>query len=312
VKRSNINLLICLDALLTERSVTRAAQRLEMSQPGMSNALSRLRELTGDPLLVRSGNALILTERAHALARKVREGIELMDEIFANEGPLELASATGMVTVAAADSMGMAVVPALSQRLAESAPHVTLNVRQPDPDHLREWLSEGECDLAIGHFPDLHPDLRSTPLFPQPLSCMRAKATADEPLTLDAYLRRTHVVFGSPFSPRSTIEQTIGRALAAAGLDRPRTVRVSSVLVIPYIVAGSQHVATLPTWMCRHFAGFLDLDVSPVPVELPQIQNVMVWHERTHRQALHAWVRDTVRAIAPGEAATGIDIRTVS
>ncbi|MBA2965673.1 MULTISPECIES: LysR substrate-binding domain-containing protein [Ramlibacter] len=309
MKRSNINLLICLDALLTERSVTRAAQRLEMSQPGMSNALARLRELTGDPLLIRSGNGFLLTERAQAIARKVRSGIELMDDIFSNEGPLDLQNASGTLTLAAAESVGMVIVPALAQALAEQAPGVTLNVRAPDPEHLREWLSEGECDIAVGHFPDLHPDLRSTPLFVQPLSCISARHAGPPPADLASYLRRTHVVFGSPFSPRSTLETTIGRALAAAGHDRLRTVRVSSVLLIPYVVAGSCHVATLPTWLCRHFAGVLPLQLSAVPFDVPSIDTVMVWHERTHRQALHAWLRERIRTIVPGQAGLGVDIR---
>jgi DNA-binding transcriptional LysR family regulator len=311
VKRNNFNLLICLDALLTERSVTRAAERLEMSQPGMSNALLRLRELTGDPLLVRSGNTLLLTDRAQALARKVRTGIDLMDDIFANEGPLDLAGATGTVTLAAADSVAIAIVPSLARTLVEAAPGVTLDVRGPDPDHLYEWLSEGECDIAVGHFPDLHPDLRSTTLFKQPLSCITARLSSDQPLTLEDYLRRKHVVFGSPFSPRSTLEQTIMRALEAAGHERARTLRVSSVLLIPYTVLGTDYVATLPTWLCRHYASFLELSVSPVPIALPVIDSVMVWHERTHRQALRAWVRERIRDIVPGFVATGFDIREV-
>ncbi|MDA7416611.1 LysR family transcriptional regulator [Xenophilus arseniciresistens] len=309
MKRSNINLLICLDALLTERSVTRAAERLGMSQPGVSNALARLRELTGDPLLVRSGNGFLLTERAQALARKVRTGIELMDDIFTHEGPLDLASASGTVTLALAESMGLAYMPALAQAVATQAPALVLNVRAPDPAHLREWLAEGECDVAIGHFPDLAPDLRSHPLLEQPLACIHARGTVRGTLTLSEYLARSHVVFGSPFSPRSTLEQTLGAALAAAGHERRRLVRVSSVMLIPYIVAGSQHVATLPEWICRHFATLLPLQVSPVPVAVPSATTVMVWHERTHRLALHRWLREQVREIVPGAATLGFDIR---
>lgn len=309
MKRSNINLLICLDALLTEKSVTRAAERLGMSQPGMSNALARLRELTGDPLLIRAGNGFLLTERAQSIARKVRTGLELMDEIFANEGPLDLASATGTVTLALAESMGMAYMPALAQVVARAAPDLTLNARAPDPAHLREWLSEGECDIAIGHFPEPAPELRILPLLDQPLACIAARAPGRKALTLDEYLARPHVVFGSPFSPRSTMELTLTQALAEAGHERRRMVRVSSVMLIPYIVAGSDHLATLPSWMCRHFAGFLPLDVHPVPTPVPSIETVMVWHERTHRIALQAWLRQQIAQTVPGAAALGMDIR---
>jgi DNA-binding transcriptional LysR family regulator len=193
MKRSNLNLLICLDMLLKERSVTRAAERLEMSQPGMSNALARLRELIGDPLLIRSGSGFILTERALALEQKVRSGIQLMEEIFANEGPLDLVEAKGTITLAAAESNSMAFAPALTDILSEAAPELTLSVRAPDPEHIREWLSDGECDVALGHFPDLHPDLRRTALFKQPLSCISARRlTPSGTLSQSEYLERRH------------------------------------------------------------------------------------------------------------------------
>lgn len=299
MKRSNFNLMVCLDALLTERSVTRAAQRLEMSQPGMSNALARLRQLTGDPLLIRAGNGFALSERAEALAQKVRDSLALMDEIFADEGPLDPRTATGTVTVAAADSVGIALLPALTQALAEAAPQVRLDFRLPDPQRLRQWLGEGECDIAIGHFPELAPDLRSTNLFTQTLSCVRSAShpQAGRKLSLDAYLQSSHVAFGSPFSQRSTLEATLEAVLSAQGHVRNRVVRVSSVLLIPYVVAESPHVATLPTWLARHFASFLPLEIQPLPFEVPAIESRMVWHERTHRVGLQQWLRELIRAL---------------
>lgn len=299
MKRSNINLLVCLDALLTTRSVTRAAERLEMSQSGMSNALSRLRELIGDPLLVRSGNEFNLTERAQTIAQKVRNGIELMEEIFANEGSLDLAQTQATVTLAAADNLGLNYLPTLSRLIADQAPGLVLNVRAPDPDHVKEWLSEGECDIAIGYFPEVHPDLRRLPLYSQPMSCITARGGCPA-MTLEAYLDRPHVVLGSPFSPRSTLEHTLSHALKAVGHERVRSVRVPSVLLIPHIVAGSNHIATLPTWICEQFAAHLPLDIWPVPFPLADIETVMVWHERTHRLPLFVWLRDLIRQIPPG------------
>ncbi|WP_066266523.1 LysR family transcriptional regulator [Hydrogenophaga palleronii] len=298
MKRSNINLLVCLNALLATRSVTRAAERLEMSQSGMSNALSRLRELTGDPLLVRSGNEFNLTERAQSIALKVRYGIELMDEIFANEGPLDLLETKATVTLAAADNIGLNYLPTLSHLLSDMAPGLVLNVRAPDPDHVKEWLSEGECDIAIGYFPEVHPDLRRISLYSQPMSCITARGSCPD-LTLDTYIERPHVVFGSPFSPRSTLEQTLIHELKAIGHDRIRSVRVSSLLLIPYIVASSHHVATLPTWICERFSAHLPLDIWPVPFALADIETVMVWHERTHRLPLFVWLRELIRSIPP-------------
>ncbi|VWX61188.1 putative transcriptional regulator [Burkholderiales bacterium 8X] len=299
-KNIDLHLLVCLDALLTERSVTRAAARLEMSQPGMSNALARLRMLIGDPLLVRSGNEFRPTERALGLAAKVRSGLTALDEIFADEGPLEPQSAEGTITVAGADSVGVMLMPLLADAVARHAPKVRIHVRLPDPEKLREWLAEGECDIAIGHFPDVAEDMRSTNLFDQTLSCLSGPKHALPPsgMDLDHYLASSHAFFGSPFSPISTMEATIDRTLERMGKSRRRAVQISSVLLIPYVIAGSPHLASLPTWLASHYAHFLPLAVHPLPFEVPQIGCRMVWHERTHRVGLHRWTRGLLRTLA--------------
>jgi DNA-binding transcriptional LysR family regulator len=306
LKRSNINLLVCLDALLSTRSVTRAAERMEMSQPGMSSALARLRELTGDPLLVRSGHEFVLTERAQTLALKVRHGLELMDEIFANEGELDLSKTQATITLAAADFLGLDYLPRLAKEIAVTAPELVLNVRAPDPDHLKEWLSEGECDIAIGYFPEVHPDLRRVTLYSQALSCISAQGSC-RAMTMEEFTRRPHVVLGSPFSPRSTLEQTLSQCLSAVGQQRIRSVRVSSVLLMPHIVAGSEHLAVLPSWICQRFAASLPLDIWHLPLPVPDLDTAMVWHERTHRQTLFVWLRELIRKMpSPTMHAEGV------
>ncbi len=298
LKRSNINLLICLDALLATQSVSRAAERLDMSQPGMSNALSRLRDLTGDPLLIRSGNEFRLSDRAAVIARKVRYGVELMDEIFANEGPVDMAKIEATVTLAVTDSLSVHYLPPLTRILAAEAPNVELVVRPPDPLHLKEWLSEGECDIALGYFRGIHPDLLCARLYAQPLACITSRGSCAS-LTMDEYLRRRHVVLGSPHSPHSTLEQALTESLVDEGHERNRPIRVPSALLIPHIVAGSDYVATLPHATCTEFAAELPLDVWPLPFPMEPLETVMVWHARTHRQAVFTWLRERIKAIAP-------------
>lgn len=295
----DLNLLVCLDALLTERSVTRAAHRLGMSQPGMSNALARLRTLTGDPLLVRSGNEFRPTERALSLAHKVRSGLAALEDIFADESVVDPATAIGTVTVAAADSISVMLVPKLAESLSTSAPGVQLIVRQPDPARFREWLIEGECDIALGYFPDLADDLRSMFLFDQPMRCISGPMhpLAGAEMDVDQYVACTHVIFGSPFSPRSTMELTVDRTLEALGKTRVQRVQVSSALLVPHIVASSSHVALVPMWLGRHYAAFLPLEVRPLPFEAPRIHCRMLWHERTHRVGLQRWIRQLLRSL---------------
>lgn len=119
--------------------------------------------------------------------------------------------------------------------------------------------------MAIGYFPEVHPELRSTKLYSQQMSCIAARGSLSELL------------------------------LESQGHERLRSIRVASVLLIPHIVAGSNHLATLPTWMCKQFATTLPLDIWPLPFESPELETIMVWHERTHRQSLFIWLRNLIR-----------------
>jgi DNA-binding transcriptional LysR family regulator len=295
----DLHLLACLEALLQEGSVTRAAQKMGMSQPGMSNALARLRQLTSDALLVRTSQGMQLTPRAHELAVPVRKGLAAMEEIFADHRPFDPAQAQGVVTIAAADSVGIMLVPRLMQLLGEFAPGVTVDMRLPDPAHVREWLRDGECDLAIGYFPDLPDGLRSSSLFSQSLTCVVRRGHPDirAGMSMADYVNARHVVFGSPFALLSTMETSMDEALARLGHKRNQGMRVSSVLLTPYVVAQTSMVATLPTWMARHYAEILPLESVPLPFEAPDIDSRMVWHERTHQVGLHQWIREQLRRL---------------
>lgn len=298
-KNIDLNLLVCLDALLTEGSVTRAAERLDMSQPGMSHALSRLRVLTGDALFVRSGNEFIPTERAQALAGKVRIGLAALEEIFSEEGPFDPGATAGRLTVAAVDSVGVLLVPRLAQALAQEAPMVSLQVRLPDAVKLREWLTEGECDIALGFFIDAHSELHCSDLFGQELAVISGPSHPlhEQPMSLQQYVDSTHVVFGSPFVTTSPMEESIDQALKKLNLERTRSVQVSSMLLVPYVVAASPHVAALPSWLARRYASSLGLQVRPLPFSMPPIVIRMLWHDRTHRTGMHRWVRQLIRTL---------------
>ncbi|MGE3345164.1 MAG: LysR family transcriptional regulator [Vicinamibacterales bacterium] len=313
-KNIDLSLLMCLDALLTEGSVTRAADRLDMSQPGMSHALSRLRALTGDALFVRSGNELIPTERAEALAGKVRLVLAGLEEIFSEEGAFDPANTAGKLTVAAVDSVGVLLVPLLARALAREAPMVSLQVRLPDPAKLREWLTEGECDIAIGFFTDAHPDLHCSDLFGQELAVISGPAHPlhGQRMELQEYADSTHVVFGSPFSAHSPMEGAIDRTLQELNLERTRSVQVSSMLLVPYVVASSPHVAALPAWLARQYADSLPLQVRPMPVAVPPILIRMLWHDRTHRTGMHRWVRQLIRTLTQELAQSGEAISVAS
>lgn len=295
----DLQLLACLGALIAECSVTRAADRMGMSQPGMSNALARLRRLTNDELLVRTARGMVPTPRAQELVESVSAGMRAFEDVLADRSQFNPGTARGTITIATADFPGILLLPRLMERLCNDAPGLTVEMRLPDPVHIREWLGEGECDIVIGHFSQLSDGLRSSLLFQEPLVCV---ASANHPtigsrLTAEEFAQASHVIFGSPFVPLSILESMLDDAFARIGIQRRLGARVASVLMTPYVVACSPMLATLPRLFALHCASFLPLKVLESEFEFPSIGVNMVWHERSHRLGMHGWLRGVIREI---------------
>lgn len=296
----DLQLLSCLDALITERSVTRAAERLGMSQPGMSNALARLRRLTNDTLLVRTAQGMVPTPRALEMLDSVQTGMRAFEDVLGQRGPFDPATARDGVTVAAADFPGMLIFPHVLARLSDEAPGIGVQMRLPDPLHVREWLTEGQCDVAVGYLPALAGGLHRTVLFRESLVCLLAAdqhPTVGDSLSLEYFAQAKHVLFGSPFAPLSTLESMLDSLLGELGVRRSMGVRVASVMLSPYMVARTPMLAVLPRVFARHFASFLPLRVLPTPFDVPPFEISMVWHERTHRVGMQQWLRGVVRDV---------------
>lgn len=301
----DLQLLACLDALISECSVTRAAERMGMSQPGMSSALARLRRLTNDELLVRTARGMLPTPRARELAESVQTGMRAFEDVLGDRGPFDPAGARGSFTVATADFPGMLIFPRVMQRLCQEAPGLQMEMRLPDPAHIREWLSEGGCDIAVGYFPQLADGLRTSLLFEESLVCV---AAADHPaigghVSSADFAQAAHVIFGSPFSPSSLLETILDERFAGLGIRRRLGMRVASILLTPYVVAQSPLLAILPRVFAQHFAGFLPLKLVTSEFELPPISISMVWHERSHRLGMHTWMRGVIRDVVADHVA---------
>ncbi len=300
-----LQLLACLDALIAEGSVTRAARRVGISQPGMSNALARLRRLTGDPLLVRTSRGMELTPRAVRMGEAVRRGLAAFDEVFADLEPFVPDTASGQITVTSVDFVGMLLLPEIIGAIEQQASRVSLDLRLPNPELIDQWLADGVVDIAVGYFPMLGPELRVSTLFVEPLVCIAAR---DHPnirdvLSLQQFRSARHVLFGSPFEGvLSTLEQQVSARLAEIGVERSVGLTVASLVVIPYVVARSSMVATLPARLAHHFARMVPVQILPVPAGLQEVTISMVWHDRTQRSGLHAWFRELLRSTAPAFA----------
>ncbi|QOT77846.1 LysR family transcriptional regulator [Cupriavidus basilensis] len=303
MKTYDLNLLRTLDALLAAGSVTGAAERLHLSVPATSHALARLRELTGDPLLVRAGRRLVPTPRALALREPVAQWIAQAAALVKPPRVDDLAGTERSFVVRAPDGFAIAFGGALGAALAVDMPRAQLRFvteTQDDDGALRD----GRVDLDIGTFRPHEPEIEVAELFPQALiAVVRAgHPFAARPATARRYAAQLHIdVQRRPGAPSAVDE-----ALATHGLARRVVLTVAHASAAPVIAARGDFVATLSERQGRAMAPGLGLVVVPLPF-LPRGETVvMAWHPRHSADPAHAWLRQQVpAAIAAASTAQG-------
>jgi DNA-binding transcriptional LysR family regulator len=302
----DLNLLVILDVLLAERSVTRAARRLRLSQPAVSNALARLRSALGDPLLVRRPHGMAPTPRGLALESPLREALERMGSAIADASGFSAATSRRAFVVAATDYVQFVLLGPLLQRIQESAPAVVLHVVPPVHEFPWQELESGSVDLVIGgaasrtRAPD---GLRRRWLFRDRVVCiLRAGHPCGRgDFDLERYLSLDHVE-ALPIGVTGYADQ----ALAAMGRSRRVAVTVPSFLVAPFAVVHSDHCFTLAHRIARPLAESMPLVVRPLPFDAPQVQIGAFWHDRVQDDPAHVWLRRMLI-----EAAAALDPREV-
>lgn len=290
----DLNLLVALDALLEERHVTRAARRLGLSQPAASHALGRLRDLLGDPLLVRAGSTLVPTPRAAAVARDLRTILDSIRATLAG-GTFDPVTSERRFAFAAADYFELVVLPPLVGALATSAPHVDLVVR-PHPEDAATALGEGKLDVVFGV--EMLPgagNIRRRNLFQDGYVCaVRAgHPVLRRGLDLERFLQLGHVFI----APRGTRGGVVDDALARRKKVRRVVAMVPSFLAAPAVVASSDLIVTMPVRAARRLAPAFDLRLLEPPLPLPRFTVAAYWHDRVHDDPAHVWLREQLLAV---------------
>ncbi|NVO07051.1 MAG: LysR family transcriptional regulator [Rhodoferax sp.] len=303
----DLNLLKVFDEVMTERSLTKAAGRLALTQPAVSNALRRLREALGDELLVRKGRSLQPSARALELWPGVREALVSLQAALA-PSVFDPATADNAFVLAMADSTAAELMPGLVAVLGAQAPGVSLRVLPLTTRDPRKLLDEGKADLAIGHFPAALADLTAREqvgeavsfyhqrLFQGEYVCVMREGHpfASGPLTLNRYCNARHLLVS--FSGRAF--GFVDEALAVEGRARRVVLTVNQFFTAGKVVANSDLLTVLP----RHFisvTGYADQLVQrELPFEVPVIHIDAVWHHRQDGNSAHAWLRDKVMVLA--------------
>ncbi len=291
----DVNLLVALDALLDERSVTRAADRMGVSQSAMSRTLARLRELLGDPLLVRTAHEMESTPVAEDLREPLREALAQLDALVIEREAFDPATSARSFRLEITDHAAAAVLPRLMPRLRADAPEVDIDVAPPEGKaELR--LTERRTELFIGGMVRDVPGLFRQALFEEEMVCVVRHDHPDRERLheVERYAALDHVLV----SPRgSSRDGMVDRVLATLGLHRRIVLRVPTFLVAPVVVAQTDLVATVPRRVATALAHGGTLALVPPPLTLATFTVHQVWHERLHHDPGHRWLRQTVAEV---------------
>ncbi len=293
MENPDFNLLITLDAVLAEGSVTRAARRLRLSPSAMSRALARLRETTGDPLLVRAGRGLVPTPRAVELRARVRHLVQEAEAVLRPAEEANLRQLVRTFTLRTSEGFVENFGPAIIERIGVEAPGARLHfVQKPNKDS--GPLREGAVDLETGVVgKSTSPELRTQALFRDRfVGVVRmGHPLSHEEATTAHYAAHRHINVSRDGAAKGPIDE----ALALLGLERDVAVVVSGFSTALALARASDLIASVPE---RHTGILRDgMHSFPLPIDLPGITVAMLWHPRMDADPVHRWLRGCVRDI---------------
>jgi DNA-binding transcriptional LysR family regulator len=301
MKSLDLNLLAALDALLSTGSVSAAAERMHLSPPAMSHALARIREVLGDPVLVRAGRQLVPTPRAVEMREPVRRLVAEARELLQPGGEAPWAEAEREFVLRAPEGVGIVYGAALLALLHKTLPRATLRFL-PESEGDAMALREGRIDLDIGTLPDRGPEIRSSLLYEQHLVGVvrTGHALLGARVTLKRFVGEAHVAI----TGRARAPDPLDRLLAEAGVARRTVLSVPSAYGAMIAAAGSDMVACVPEHLAATTGAALGLQVFKLPLALPPEQVVQAWHPRLDADAAHRCLRECVAAV-PANAERG-------
>jgi LysR family transcriptional regulator, nod-box dependent transcriptional activator len=291
--RFDLNLLVVLDTLLDERNVTRASERLHISQSGASAALNRLREHFDDELLVQVGRRLDLTPLAQDLAAPVREALLQVRAAAARRRAFDPATAERHFVVCASDYVIAVLLATVVQRLATRAPRLSLDLRSP-PRDIAQALERGAIDLLVvpHQYAERleHPQM---PLFEDSHVCVAwsGHPRLQHPLTLEQYMALEHVAVRFGDERSVSFEEWF---LPRYGTRRRVACSVDSFSALPLLIVGTERVATVHRRLAEHSARHLPLQLLDLPFEMPPLQETLAWPRHLQPDPAHAWLREQI------------------
>ncbi|MFT3997805.1 MAG: LysR substrate-binding domain-containing protein [Asticcacaulis sp.] len=301
--RYDLNLLPVFAVLMEERNVTRAAERLGITQPALSNALNRLRETLRDPLFVRERYGMQPTAKAQELAPVIAAALAKIDDVILGQQDFDPSRAERLFTLAPNSYVEFALAPEIVARLRERAPGIRLRLTPFGNDLAETGVISGTTAMVMGRLIDPPDNLVVQHLMDESLACVvrAGHPEVGQTLSREQYERMRHVNVLPPGRLRAGLFQ----ALERQGLRRDVAVSVTHFLAIPEMIAVTDYCATLPGLICRRLAHDPRLKILPAPVDLGTFPVEMAWHVRYRNDPAHLWLRGVISEVVAGIKAAG-------
>ncbi len=293
--------------LMSERSVSRAAARLGQSQPAVSAALKRLRDILGDPLLVKDKQRMVPTERALQLEASVRIVLGEIEGLLAPPAEFDPATTKLCFRVGTPDYLAPPLMANLVSYVRMTAPKARLLLQPLGHDYDYEAaLANGELDVVIGNWPQPPEHLRMTMLLEDEVVCLVSRdhpcaGRTGSQMTVADYLSGAHIV---PLTYSVMQRGVVESHMAALRLSREPTVTVPYFSMAPSLLPGTDLIFTTSRHFAEHYARQLPLAVLMSPIDFPPMRFYQLWHSRTQQSQSHAWLRSLLSAVARTADAT--------
>lgn len=294
----DLHLIKVLHTVLSERSVSRAAVRLGMYQPAVSSALKRLRDISGDPLLVRSGAHMVPTEVGLRMLEPAAHILRSAETLFSDARGFEPATSQHTFSVAASDYLDPVFLPQLVARLKQQAPLCPIQIHSLSGQaDYRHQLAQGEVDVVIGNWPQPPEDLHLARLFGDEVVCLVSQnhPAVRRGWTAQDWLDAEHV---APMPTHPGARGVIDEHLDGLHLRRHITTRCAHFGLIPGMVASSLLVLTTGRQYCERFMPQLPVAIVLPPIVFPRMMYYQLWHPRTHSSSAGRWLRDQIKSVA--------------
>lgn len=297
LKNADLNLLVIFEAIYATGNISRAAERLGMSQPAVSNALARLRELVDDPLFVRAPGGVRPTGKTREMIQPVREALALIERNLGQTPNIDLATYKRLFRIIIVDPLEPIMMPTIIGTIAEQAPGINIECVQPHPkvyDDIRNSI----IDVACFPFPVDATDIVAKPLAPVDLVVVarRDHPGIKKPLDVETFQRLPHIGLRRELRGLTNID----RSLSVDNIERRVLYMASKIWSIPAMVERTDLISMLPRAFVKSVADNFALDIHELPVAIPEQYNYIAWHINSDHDPGHIWLREQMTLAARG------------